>query len=87
MGGGDGQYVYVRAAEVESPVAMMAIGTFEVRMCSGMRLHVTLFTHVRSLTLRRAYDGRIGVPRAAAEVRCRGMYQMEIQNEMMLLYV
>ena len=53
MGRGDGQYVYVRAAEVESPVAVMAISTFEVRVCSGMRLHVTLFTHVRSATYMR----------------------------------
>jgi hypothetical protein len=91
MGGGDGQYVYVRTAEVERPVAMMAISTFEVRVCRGMRLHRTLYYSLMfetSHTGGRTYDSRIGVPGPTAEVRCRRIYYMEIQNEVMLmLYV
>jgi hypothetical protein len=33
--------MYVRAAEVEGPVSVMAIGALEVRVRRRMRLHIT----------------------------------------------
>jgi hypothetical protein len=65
--------MYVRAAEVEGPVSVMAIGALEVRVRRGMRLHITsssLIDRRVSYAEEGMYDGRVGVPGPAAEVGC-----------------
>jgi hypothetical protein len=74
VGCSDGQQMYVRATEVESPVAVMAVGALEVRVRCGVRLHMgassSLTLEAHSKEGRFMYDGRICVPGSAAEVCC-----------------